>query len=321
MSTKYKDNGGTIEYLHNIDLMTNVNWFDIIRQNAGKQIDMCTYGRPDAPRMHSVADMIYPGKLIVGTISHYPHWDIEDKPNVKVRHDTHAKLLFIAPDEVYISSQNVEFEDWYQTTVHIKDRSAYEHYHAIFDKVYESDDQFTPKPFGKTDIVTTEDKINYAFQNLSNNIITGTLNPNAPIKHIDVCKCKLSMDTGWKTKLHVNNTNIIIVTQTLPNEKYVKETFDLVLNKYPNNKITLIANADPNFLKKLAELYYPKATIYGCNNIHSKMILHSGNNVWLSSHNFGKSGIDRFETTIQLRGEEIYKFYYDRLTEFIGFAL
>lgn len=313
-----KDNGGTYISLKNVVLLSNVDWFDILNRNAGKEMYLCTFGNPDGNKMHKAVSLITNGKVIIGTRYSAREWDVEKRySNVRVKYDSHAKILLIAPDEVFLSSQNIEYDDWYQTTVHIKDRRAYNHYYEQFMLEWDVNGVTEHKTY-ETGIITPEDEIRYLSMCLPQPIV-GTISRQNKELCLEQCNCKMVAMKIWKTKIaQIRDSYILISTQTMPNQKYVCECLDLLQNH--NNHITLVVNTNPKLVQKLGELY-PSIQIIYCANIHSKMVLHSGNNVWLSSQNFGHSGSDWFESAIQIKDERAYTYYYEQLRDFLGFDI
>lgn len=309
-----KDNGGTYLNLFNVTLLTNVDWLYILNQNKGKEMHLCTFDNPNAEKVQNAVSLIKGGKVIIGTLSQEKSWDIvRNFTNVKIKHDSHAKMLLIAPDEVYLSSQNIEHDDWFQTTVYIKDKRAYDHYLDQFYCEWFAE-EIPHWPYA-TNIITPEDEIRYCSMQFPQSII-GKKSADPKKMFLRSCSCKMAASKNWKTKISgVKNSSVIITTQTMPNQRYVCECLDLLLKH--NNAVTLVANVEDKLIQKLREIY-PQVKIYHCSNIHSKMILHSGNNVWLSSQNFGNSGKDWFESAIQIKDSRAYEFYYNQLCEFLG---
>ena len=303
-----KDDGGEYITLSQITLLTNINWLDIINRNKGKKMHLCTYGNPDGQKMCYVISKIENGQIIIGTSESEQEWEIMKLNNVIVRYDTHAKMLLISPDEVYLSSQNIEYDNWYQTTVHIKDVNAYNHYLNQFNAQWVAERRIK-KWCTKTSILSPEDTE-------KSNPFNGSLNETSESLVLNNCKCKLVAMKTWKTKLNsIKQSNIIITTQTLPNQKYVCECLNKLVEN--NNEVTLVVNAKPKLVQKLKKIY-PNIIIYHCANIHSKMLIHANKSVWLSSQNFGNSGEDWFECAIQIRNKRACEFYREQLIKFLG---
>lgn len=69
--------------------------------------------------------------LIINNIGGFKDLFVDNLKNVHIfeTDKSHAKMLLIEPDEVYLSSQNFTCDlDWFQHAVHIKDANAYQFY-------------------------------------------------------------------------------------------------------------------------------------------------------------------------------------------------
>ena len=313
MSQANTDNGGRSVRLSQVTLLTNIDWLKILKENINKEIHLCTYGCPDGEKMRQAVSHIANGKIIIGTRQPKQDWNIlKTNSNVKVRYNSHAKLLLIYPKIVYLSSQNIEFNDLYQTSIRIEDSVAYEYYLNQFNEQWTEDNP-------KKEYYKNKSILNPKYTQKVCSFSGDLMNVNKTEVTLKNCDSKLATMKNWKTKLTgIRNSYVIITTQRMPHQEYVCECLDLLLKN--NDTVTLIVNDKPELVQNYMELY-PKITIYHCMNIHSKMLIHDNQSVWLSSQNFGNSGEDWFECAIQLRNEKACHFYKKRLEEFLNISI
>lgn len=314
------DNGGIKGYVKEVKLMTNVDWDDIFSKITDQETTICTYGDPDNQYNPFFRKHLPHMKNLMLVLGCGPDKNkksfFESKvralnPNIKLylKWDTHAKVVLIAPDEVYISSQNVGISDWFQVTAYIKDKDMYKQYKENVDN-YALNGQITKlyrreknkKSTGKTWVCPK--KLNPL--------------PTASHKIVRYVECKASHMYNWNQKFNnIKDRNFIISTYSLPNDDYLVRMIRKLLDY--NNTVTLVANSKfkeaADSLKK--EVNNKNFTIELRPDLHAKMVLCSNNSVWLGSHNFGDS--TWFEEMIQfVRNKDVHDFYYNEFMKYMN---
>lgn len=299
-------------YIPEITFMTGLDYKDILMNVApDRKVTICTYSLYGAfayfykPALQHLKDV----DLIITKIDAYKDMFVHDLPNVHI-HETdrsHAKMLLIAPDEVYLSSQNFGEADWFQHAVHIKDAYAYNYYLSLVTGFIAD---------GMTGNIAKYTEGKWVKPGIG---LEGNYTPDLIGSTYHSVRAKYMGSVNWNQKLNnVSDRSIIITTYTLPDTFYVKLMLDKLIKK--NNYVTIIANSKvENQLQELSrELGGFKYHTF--KNMHAKMILYNDfdltkgdGTVLLSSQNFGTSGW--FENLILIK-EKGYKYYYEKLHEF-----
>ena len=282
---------------------------------ADRKVTICTYGlygtfvdfyRPALSHLEDV-------DLIINNIGVFKDLFSDNLKNVHVfeTDKSHAKMLLIEPNEVYLSSQNFTCDlDWFQHAVYIKDANAYQFY-------LNNVNNFKEKGWTgniQKNTVGTWDK--------PANAPTGVINPDIQGITAHQVKGKYMGTVNWNQKFNnVENRNVIITTYTLPDMQYVRMMLDKLIN-IKHNVVTIYANSKVE--SKLYELCqeFSDFNYKTFSNMHAKMMLYnnlnySGGTALLSSGNFGTSGW--FENLILVK-EKAYDYYKAKLEEFVNNA-
>lgn len=316
------DNGGVSGIIPEIRIMTGLDYERILsRVDSNTYVKIYTYDLYEEIEFYEAClrhlhkcDVIVNGSRI--TQKKIDEFNAK-LPNVNViqKPDTHAKMILIEPEEVYLSSQNFSRTDWFQHAVYIKDREAYSVY-ATNALSYENCNY------------TGNIKMNLSHENIKHTIqandISGMYQPDYEGIILNEVEGKFAESVNWNQKLNnVRKRDMYICTHTLPDMKYIRQ----ILNKLckEGNRIRIIANSSSG--DKLCELTkdYSDLTFYLFNNFHAKMVLFSPQNVggkgtvWLSSQNFGASGY--FENLVMFKSSQAYQYYVEKLEEFVGHEL
>ncbi len=233
---------------------------------------------------------------------------------LKPRNSTHAKIVLIEPNIVYLSSQNINKPDWFNWAIKIEDEVVYRFYKK------QIEDQNYSNAIDKTENFF---KLGSSGLNLSEGVSTSTV--KSASKTIPTAMIKYSYGLNWGTKLNgyrKDNPKFIICSYTLPKLHYIEEILNNLFKGEYKVDITLIVNsiAKNHLDEVLAKFPQIKGT--HAPNIHGKMVLVETNTcagnkyykTWLSSQNFGTSGW--FENTIRVEGVSTYRFFYNELDKF-----
>jgi len=220
---------------------------------------------------------------------------------------SHAKIILIAPNRVYLSSQNLFQDGMFQHAEMIEDEVAYN----LYKKMTHGRGGNLRDIWGES---YSED-LNY------DPVFQGNVVPDSEGIILKNVRGKYQTMLNYNGNLNsIYNRDIIICTYTLPNKPYVTKILEKLVRN--GNRITLIANSVmQNRIKELEEVADFDYHLF--DNVHAKMILCSkdgerGDNITLlSSQNFGLS--TWFENTLRLKGEKPYTFYKQKIEEFTGF--
>ncbi len=300
-------------YIPEITFMTGLDYKNILMNvNSNQKVTICTYNLFGdfqtyyKPALQHLKDV----DLVITRLGKYRNNFDSELPNVHI-HETdrsHAKMLLIAPDEVYLSSQNFGETDWFQHAVHIKDKIAYEIYYTSL------------KLFVEKGMTGNIQKYSEGVWTSPGQAPSGNYVPDLQGSTYNGVKGKYMGGSNWNQRLNnVASRNIIITTYTLPDMEKVRLMLDKLINK-KHNQVTIIANSKVE--KQLKELYkeFCDFEYFTFDNMHAKMILYNDFNLakgdgtaLLSSQNFGTSGW--FENLILIK-EHGYKYYYEKLREY-----
>ena len=317
MEIRKKDNGGVLAKLDEIEFSTNMDWESTLSKITDQETIICTYGEPDADYNpffkkhlgHMTNVMIVNGfnsKLVKQEVYYEKLKKFNDNAKVYVNDNTHAKFLLIAPNEVYVTSQNVGYSDWLQVTVHIKDMGAFDFYKNIIYEYVESQ----PKSVNHNYILPylAPEK-----QGVSTNV-QSKYDCSISVKSQ---LCKLFRMPNWNAKFNnIKNKHFTICTYTLPSYEYAKMAINKLLNN--GNSIQLIMNSKfESVAKQLEDSIAKDQFKYACHpKIHAKIVLCDNLSVWIGSHNFGNSGW--FESLFQIKYcSEAYDYYTKILNNYI----
>lgn len=96
------------------------------------EIFICTYSLPDLKYIKQILDKRSTGITILAN-SKFLEKAIELKfayPDLKIKlaNNTHAKIVLISPETVWLSSANFCHSGWFENTVGIKNKDVYEFY-------------------------------------------------------------------------------------------------------------------------------------------------------------------------------------------------
>lgn len=310
------DNGGNVFKVAEMELLTKIDFIEMFSEiDESKEIDIVTYSFFDEEFVKNLLK----GKKNVRVLLSSNHKKSSDYKtiienaclgaDVKLTDKTHAKIVLIAPDFVYLGSQNIGDSDWFQAGVLFKnDVVIYDYYKKIVDDFEKGKKLYNYPQKSNTFIESTKNNIKYKIPFVTDK-------PSIKINNIDV---KLSTMLNWNQKFNgYHGRKIIVTTYSLPNYDYARTMIEKILNQ--GNQLTIYANdISSSILKKLSE-EFPELSYMTFPNLHSKMILVEENIVWLSSQNFGTS--TWFENTINIKSKEAYRYFYNRLNEYISMYL
>ena len=320
MYVKRIDNGGVSGIIPNIRLSTGLSYETILsKTNPNAQVTIVTYdlyGNNDY--FVNCLGGLKNCKVIINRISEKRLAELRSLlPNIafEVHDNTHAKIILIGPDNVYLSSQNFSVSDWFQHSVHIKDLDAYNTYLKginLYEKTNSSNNakmSLHPEYEGGFNASTS---------------VSGSYTPDYSGITLSNIKGKYAYSVNWNQKLNnIKNRNFCICTQTLPDKSYILTILKKLFNN--KNRVHIIANSVSE--TKLLELQkeFPQLSYHIFDNMHAKIIMYSAENqsgtstVWLSSQNFGNSGW--FENLIMLKSNEAFEYYIQELEKYTGETL
>ena len=306
-------NGGTKGVINKIRFMTGLDYETVLSQvPSNSKVTICTYDvYGDDSFFKRTLGHLQDCELIVNRIVPRDKEFFKcELPNVRVRvcegeKGTHAKMILISPDTVYLSSQNFSMADWFQHAVCIQDKDVYNHYYKCLQEYVNK---------GITGNILGQKKDVYDISLFQTNGL-GNYKPDLwGIEELNV-DVILAKSVNWNQKFNnVRDRHIVICTQTLPNMDYVRTMISKLLGE--NNKICIIAHYDAGFRLEALKNEFPSIKTYIYNNFHAKMVLIEKDIVWLSSQNFGTS--TWFENTIRIKNQKAYNYYVHKLEEFIG---
>lgn len=254
-------------------------------------------------------------KIIVNRISQSRLAELSDLlPNIEfeVHDNTHAKMILIGPDKVYLSSQNFSIPNWFQHSVYINDIDAYDAYLKILNQYIESN---SPNNIN----MSLHPEFDGGFDISSND--SGRYSPDYSGITLSNIKGKYAYSVNWNQKVNsVSDRDFYICTQTLPDKSYIVTILKKLFEN--GNRVKIIANSVSE--TKLLELQrvYPQLSYSVFDNMHAKIVMYSAENqggpstVWLSSQNFGSSGW--FENLIMLKSNEAFEYYLHTLEKYTG---
>lgn len=317
-----KDDGsGPQGRVKRIELMTSMDWDAALSRIKDQETIICTYGDPDTnynpylkkhlPHMSNVT--IVNGfdknkaneKDYVEKISSF-----NKNAKIYVKENTHAKALLIAPDEVYLTSQNVGDSEWFQVTVHITDAEVYTFYKNFVSSYMDADGNISTlsRDYDRLPCLAPEKQDRS--QSLKN------IAPCSP-RELKSVECKFFKQYNWNQKFNnIKNRHFIIVTYSLPDLNYTVMTMNKLLAY--GNSVTLIVNSAHENVARSVEQHVNNRNFkyYLREDLHAKMVLCSNGSVWLGSHNFGDSSW--FETLMQIKKNScVYEFYLSELEKYM----
>ena len=320
------DGGGQEGALEKVTLMTGLDYKRILTEvMPSQEVTIYTYDlffNCDVSFYKDSLGHLQNCKIVVNRVKEQKRKEFETAlPNVKltVKEDSHAKILLIAPDLVYLTSQNFsDAPDWFQYAVRIKDADAYRFYYNSVD-YYARTGQTNNIPQSREKVATLS---------LSTESQHGNYMPDYDGISLTFVDSKLASVVNWRQKLTGNfGRNILICTQTIPDMHYCQETIKSLLSR--GNRVYIIAQRKSGGklqeLQKLSQMYPGQITCEVYDNLHAKMVLISPKDrekdgiVWLSSQNFGDSSW--FEHTIRLKCKDAYEYYLNKLRDFTGHVL
>lgn len=310
------DNNGFDMSTKNFTVFVNIDWYqELQKYEPERHIDIVTYSIFDKGYLKDILSHKQSVNIIVSDkfqrrqeyegIVQELSGDIVLKP----RNSTHAKIVLIKPNIVYLSSQNINRPDWFNWAIKIEDEVVYRFYKKqIEDQNYSNAIDKTKNLF----------KLGSSGLTLSEEVSTSTV--ESASKTIPTATIKYSYGLNWGTKLNgykLHNPQIIICTYTLPKLNYICSILDNLL-QYDVELIFIVNSIAKTQLEELLSKY-PQIKGIHVSDIHAKMALikmdaNEPYYTWLSSQNFGTSGW--FENTIRVKGQKTYQFFYDELDKF-----
>lgn len=227
------------------------------------------------------------------------------------KENTHAKILVIPPDIVYLSSQNFgDNPDWFQYAVRIQDWGACQFYMGETADHKDGDSTNNIRQTGNSFADYT--------RQASNNY--GKYIPDYSGISLSAVEAKLEYTVNWNQKFNgYFDRDFLICTYTLPDYGYCQRMIEKLLKQ--RNRVHFIANTKSEEPLRKLQQEFGKITFEVYSNFHAKMVLvspvNAGRNgiVWLSSQNFGDSGW--FEHLFRLKSATAYEYYLGKLEGFV----
>ena len=314
-----EDNGGILANLDEVEFSTNMDWDGVLSRITDEETIICTYGEPDAeynpflkthlPHMSNVMIVNGLNSKVCSEDAYYKKIkSFNSNAKVYIKDTTHAKFLLIAPNEVYVTSQNVGYSDWFQVTVHIKDQGAFDFYKKV---IY----AYAEKKL-YSDLAKDWDALRFLAPERQ---IIGTIGQNSSASCVTVQAplCKLFRMTNWNAKFNnIRDHHFTICTYTLPDYNYAEMTVKKLLSY--GNKVKIIINSQfKSVAERLDNAIKDSRFSYVCHPaIHAKIVLCDNHSVWIGSHNFGNSRW--FESLYQIKNcPNVYDYYNQKLQDFI----
>lgn len=320
MSRKKSDNGGVYCTLKKITLMTGMDYKEILTSvSPDRKVAIWTYNlfsREGFTFYKDCLSHLQNCELIVNKIDEPMRKKFDNElPNITLisKANTHAKILLIAPDIVYLASQNFgDNPDWFQYAVRIQDEEAYQ--------FYSKDTAFYAGTTLTNNICQSRNNaVGALMTSTSDN--NGNFSPDYSGISLNLVDGKLASTVNWNQKFNgVRGRDIIICTQTMPDMSYCKTIIGKLIRQ--DNRICIVAHQTSK--GKLCKLQqeYKQITFETYSNFHAKMVLISPAKtngegiVWLSSQNFGDSGW--YEHLLNLKSAKAYEYYLEKIRNFMG---
>ena len=305
------DNGGDTFHIDEATIWSKINFQDIFKElRKSQDVRIITYSFQDNEFIRKIFTGLTKVQVLLSKNNRfsasYQEFIKQNFPNFEVDliDKTHAKIILAEPNFVYLGSQNIEQSDWFQTGILFKDSLVYNYYINIFDNLRNKVRPYNYKQKSK----------NYFSSNMSKSI-QKPFSPSEPAINIYDVAIKFSYALNWNQKFNgYHGRNIVITSYTLPNYDYVCTILTKLFKQ--GNRVTIYANTiSDNVLRHLSKKF-PCLNYKTFPNMHAKMVLVDNNIVWLSSQNLGTSSW--FENTINIHSKKAYKYFYDRLNEFIA---
>ena len=310
---KKADCGGYAGKIPSVRLMTALDFSAILSDtNPDTEVTICTYNL-SGPIDQYIACMWHLKNctlMVTKLTGAYRQLFEKYLSNIRLVEvpASHAKIILIAPNRVYLSSQNLFQVGMFQHAEMIEDEIAYEVYKKMTHRRGGNLRGFHGEAYSEA--------LNY------DPLFEGNVVPDSEGITLKNVRGKYQTMLNYNGNLNsIYNRDIIICTYTLPGKPYVAKVLEKLDRN--GNRITLIANSVmQNRIKELEEVADFDYHLF--DNIHAKMILCSKDGergdyiTLLSSQNFGLS--TWFENTLRLKGEKPYIYYKEKIEEFIAFS-